>query len=135
MIQFNIGNLVFLRSNCEYNTDVATGKRVLLIPGKYSCEKDEMNTTLVCVMKPFKKTVLVNKYGPFGYTVEYEQKTMIRVMSTATHKVYDVDAEWCDLIPDKKAYDEVRDFTLLDNAINDEFLDMCDYADDLRYIG
>lgn len=134
MIQFNIGNLVFLRSNCEYNIDVATGKSVLLIPGKYSCEKEEMNTMLVCIMKPFKKTVLVNKYGPLVYTQEYEQKTMIRVMSTATHKVYDVDVEWCDLIPNKKAYEEVRYFTLLDNVINDEFLDMCDYADDLRYI-
>lgn len=134
MMCFNIGDLIFLRSNCEYNINVTTGKRVLLIPGMYSCEKDEMNTRLVCIMKPFKKTVLVNEYGPLGYTQEYKEKTMIRVMSTATHKVYDVDADWCDVIPDKKSYDEVRAFTIIDSELQNEFLDMCDYADDLRYI-
>lgn len=134
MIQFKVGNLVFLRSNCEYNINVETGKRALLIPGMYSCEKDEMNTMFVCIMEPFKKTVLVNKYSSLGYTQEYEEKTMIRVMSTETNKVYDVDAEWCDVIPDKKTYDEVRAFNIVDSELQNKFLDMCDYADDLRYI-
>ena len=134
MIHINIGNLIFLRSNCEYNINVETGKRALLIPGMYSCEKDEMNTMLVCIKGPFKKTVLVNEYGPLGYTQKYKEKSMIRVMSTTTRKVYDIDAEWCDVIPNKETYDEVRAFNIVDSEIQNEFLDMCDYADDLRYI-
>ena len=60
MAEFKIGDLVFLRSNAPYNINVETGKSALLIPGMYSCEKDEMNTKLICIIPIFKKKFLQN---------------------------------------------------------------------------
>lgn len=131
MKQFKVGDMVFLRSNTSYNKNVATGKTALLIPGPYSCEKDEQNTTLVCVVAPYEKTILVNRYwSDVGYRPTKEVHKMIRVFSTATKKCYEIDAEFADIIQDKKDYEYRREFEILDAMINEEFLDMCDYADD-----
>lgn len=63
MAEFKIGDLVFLRSNTSYNINVETGKSALLIPGIHSCEKDEMNTKLICIIPIFKKEILVERYN------------------------------------------------------------------------
>lgn len=134
MAEFKIGDLVFLRSNTSYNINVETGKSVLLIPGIHSCEKDEMNTKLICIIPIFKKEILVERYiSDYGFRKQKEIHNMIRVMSTDTRKVYDIDADWADVIKSEEEYNERREFQILDNAIQEEFLDLCDEIDE--YMG
>lgn len=134
MAEFKIGDLVFLRSNTSYNINVETGKSVLLIPGIHSCAKDEMNTKLICIIPIFKKEILVERYiSDYGFRKQKEIHNMIRVMSTDTRKVYDIDADWADAIKSEDEYNERREFQILDNAIQEEFLDLCDEIDD--YMG
>ena len=134
MAEFKIGDLVFLRSNTSYNINVETGKSVLLIPGIHSCEKDEMNTKLICIIPIFKKEILVERYNSdYGFRKQKEIHNMIRVMSTDTRKVYDIDADWSDVIKSEDEYNERREFQILDNAIQDKFLDLCDEIDE--YMG
>ena len=131
MAEFKIGDLVFLRSNTSYNINVETGKSALLIPGIHSCEKDEMNTKLICIIPIFKKEILVERYiSDYGFRTQKEIHNMIRVMSTNTRKVYDIDADWADAIKSEDEYNERREFQILDDAINNEFLDLCDEMDD-----
>lgn len=131
MAEFKIGDLVFLRSNTSYNINVETGKHVLLIPGIHSCEKDEMNTKLICIIPTFKKEIIVERYiSDYGFRKQKEIHNMIRVMSTETRKVYDIDADWADAIKSEDEYNERREFQILDNAIQEEFLDLCDEIDD-----
>ena len=134
MAEFKIGDLVFLRSNTSYNINVETGKSALLIPGIHSCEKDEMNTKLICIISIFKKEILVERYNSdYGFRKQKEIHNMIRVMSTDTRKVYDIDADWADVIKSEDEYNERREFQILDNAIQDKFLDLCDEIDE--YMG
>lgn len=134
MAEFKIGDLVFLRSNTSYNINVETGKSALLIPGIHSCDKDEMNTKLICIIPIFKKEILVERYNSdYGFRKQKEIHNMIRVMSTDTRKVYDIDADWADVIKSEEEYNERREFQILDNAIQDEFLDLCDEIDE--YMG
>ena len=131
MTEFKIGDLVFLRSNTSYNINVETGKSALLIPGIHSCEKDEMNTKLICIIPIFKKEILVERYNSYyGFRKQKEIHNMIRVMSTDTRKVYDIDADWADVIKSEDEYNERREFQILDNAIQDKFLDLCDEIDE-----
>ena len=125
MAEFKIGDLVFLRSNTSYNINVETSKSALLIPGIHSCEKDEMNTKLICIIPIFKKEILVNRYiSDYGFRKQKEIHNMIRVMSTDTRKVYDIDADWADVIKSEDEYNERREFQILNNAIQDKFLDL-----------
>ena len=134
MAEFKIGDLVFLRSNTSYNINVETGKSALLIPGIHSCEKDEMNTKLICIIPIFKKEILVERYNSdYGFRKQKEIHNMIRVMSTDTRKVYDIDADWADVIKSEEEYNERREFQILDNAIQYKFLDLCDEIDE--YMG
>ncbi len=134
MAEFKIGDLVFLRSNTSYNINVETGKSALLIPGIHSCEKDEMNTKLICIIPIFKKEILVERYNSdYGFRKQKEIHNMIRVMSTDTRKVYDIDADWADVIKSEDEYNKRREFQILDNAIQDKFLDLCDEIDE--YMG
>lgn len=134
MAEFKIGDLVFLRSNTSYNINVETGKSALLIPGIHSCEKDEMNTKLICIIPIFKKEILVERYNSdYGFRKQKEIHNMIRIMSTDTRKVYDIDADWADVIKSEDEYNERREFQILDNAIQDKFLDLCDEIDE--YMG
>lgn len=124
-----VGDKIFLRSNCHYNINVETGKTAYLIPGKYSCSNDEQETVLVCIIAPFEKKVNTYEYNDkLGYTVKVTKiANMIRVLSTATKKCYDVDADWCDVIETDKGYKARRELTLLmdevHNMLDDEFED------------
>ena len=128
-----VGDKIFLRSNCHYNTNVETGETAYLIPGKYSCDNDEQETVLVCIIAPFEKKVNTYEYNDkLGYTVKVTKiANMIRVLSTATKKCYDVDADWCDVINGDKHYEARRELTLLmdeiDNMLDDEFDELEDY--------
>ena len=124
-----VGDKIFLRSNCHYNTNVDTGETAYLIPGRYSCDDGEEETVLVCIIAPFEKKVNTYEYNDkLGYTVKVTKiANMIRVLSTATKKCYDVDADWCDVINSDKHYEARRELTLLmdeiDNMLDDEFED------------
>ena len=114
-----VGDKIFLRSNCHYNTNVETGETAYLIPGKYSCDNDEQETVLVCIIAPFEKKVNTEVFDDsLGYSVKKTKiATMIRVMSTVTKKCYDVDADWCDIINNDKYYEYRRKFALLMDEI------------------
>ena len=124
-----VGDKIFIRSNCHYNTNVETGETAYLIPGRYSCDDGEEETVLVCIIAPFEKKVNTYEYNDkLGYTVKVTKiANMIRVLSTATKKCYDVDADWCDVINGDKHYEVRRELTLLmdeiDNMLDDEFED------------
>ena len=128
-----VGDKIFLRSNCRYNTNVETGETAYLIPGKYSCDNDEQETVLVCIIAPFEKKVNTEVFDDsLGYSVKKTKiANMIRVMSTATKKCYDVDADWCDVIETDKGYKARRELTLLmdevHNMLDDEFDELEDY--------
>lgn len=116
-----VGDKIFLRSNCHYNTNVDTGETAYLIPGRYSCDNGEEETVLVCIIAPFEKKVNTYEYNDkLGYTVKKTKiANMIRVMSTVTKKCYDVDADWCDVIETDEEYNDRREFSLLMDKIND----------------
>ena len=128
-----VGDKIFLRSNCHYNTNVETGETAYLIPGKYSCDNDEQETVLVCIIAPFEKKVNTEVFdNSLGYFVKKTKiANMIRVMSTATKKCYDVNADWCDVIETDEEYNDRRELTLLmdeiDNMLDDEFDELEDY--------
>ena len=123
-----VGDKIFLRSNCHYNTNAETGETAYLIPGRYSCDNDEQETVLVCIIAPFEKKVNTEVYNDsLGYSVKTTKiANMIRVLSTATKKCYDVDADWCDVINDDKHYEARRELTLLMDEIHN-------MLDDYRY--
>ena len=128
-----VGDKIFLRSNCHYNTNVETGETAYLIPGKYSCDDDEQETVLVCIIAPFEKKVNTEVFDDsLGYSVKTTKiANMIRVMSTVTKKCYDVDADWCDVIETDGEYNDRREFSLLmdevNNMLDDEFDELDDY--------
>ena len=128
-----VGDKIFLRSNCHYNTNVETGETAYLIPGKYSCSNDEQETVLVCIIAPFEKKVNTEVYNDsLGYIVKTTKiANMIRVMSTVTKKCYDVDADWCDVIETDEEYNDLRELSLLMDEVNrmldDEFDELEDY--------
>ena len=128
-----VGDKIFLRSNCHYNTNVETGETAYLIPGKYSCDNDEQETVLVCIIAPFEKKVNTEVFDDsLGYSVKTTKiANMIRVMSTVTKKCYDVDADWCDVIETDEEYNDLRELTLLmdeiHNMLDDEFDEYQDY--------
>ena len=128
-----VGDKIFLRSNCHYNTNVETGETAYLIPGRYSCDDGEEETVLVCIIAPFEKKVNTYEYNDkLGYTVKVTKiANMIRVLSTATKKCYDVDADWCDVINSNKHQEARRELTLLmdeiDNMLDDESDELEDY--------
>ena len=128
-----VGDKIFLRSNCRYNTNVETGETAYLIPGKYSCDNDEQETVLVCIIAPFEKKVNTEVFDDsLGYSVKKTKiANMIRVMSTVTKKCYDVDADWCDVIETDEEYNDLRELTLLMDEVNcmldDEFDELEDY--------
>ena len=128
-----VGDKIFLRSNCHYNTNVETGETAYLIPGKYSCDNDEQETVLVCIIAPFEKKVNTEVFDDsLGYSVKKTKiANMIRVMSTVTKKCYDVDADWCDVIETDEEYNDRRELTLLmdeiHNMLDDEFDEFEDY--------
>ena len=128
-----VGDKIFLRSNCHYNTNVETGETAYLIPGKYSCDNDEQETVLVCIIAPFEKKVNTEVFDDsLGYSVKTTKiANMIRVMSTVTKKCYDVDADWCDVIETDGEYNDRREFSLLmdevNNMLDDEFDEFDDY--------
>ena len=128
-----VGDKIFLRSNCHYNTNVETGETAYLIPGKYSCDNDEQETVLVCIIAPFEKKVNTEVFDDsLGYSVKTTKiANMIRVMSTVTKKCYDVDTDWCDVIETDEEYNDRREFSLLmdevNNMLDDEFDELDDY--------
>lgn len=128
-----VGDKIFLRSNCRYNTNVETGETAYLIPGKYSCDNDEQETVLVCIIAPFEKKVNTEVFDDsLGYSVKKTKiANMIRVMSTSTKKCYDVDADWCDVIETDEEYNDLRELSLLMDEVNrmldDEFDELEDY--------
>ena len=115
-----VGDKIFLRSNCRYNTNVETGETAYLIPGKYSCDNDEQETVLVCIIAPFEKKVNTEVFDDsLGYSVKKPKiANMIRVMSTVTKKCYDVDTDWCDVIETDEEYNDRREFSLLMDEVN-----------------
>ena len=129
-----VGDKIFLRSNCHYNTNVETGETAYLIPGKYSCDNDEQETVLVCIIAPFEKKVNTEVFDDnLGDLVKKTKiANMIRVMSTVTKKCYDVDADWCDVIETDEEYNDRRELTLLmdeiHNMLDDEFDEYQDYV-------
>ena len=127
---FTVGNYVILRGNCSYNRNVGTGKTgVLLCHGRYSCDEAERNADLVIIMEPVRKRVKFRTYRDGRMRDVEEWHSMVRVMSTKTNNVYEVDTAWADTIT-KAEYNEHLECAMKMAAFNDIINEMMENAYD-----
>lgn len=116
---FKIGNYVILRGNCSYNRNVGTGKTdVLLCHGRYSCDEAERDADLVIIKEPVRRLVKYRTYRDERIQDVEEWKSMVRVLSTKTRNVYEVDTAWANSFS-KEEYHAHLMFTNLMAAMHD----------------
>lgn len=124
--KFNVGNYVILRGNCSYNRNVSTGKTgVLLCHGRYSCDDAERNTDLVVILEPVQKLIKYRTYRDGQMRDVEEWHSMVRVMSTKTKNIYEVDTDWADSI-NKNEYQKHLDRAVEMAALHDIMNEMVD---------
>lgn len=117
---FNVGNYVILRGNCSYNKNVGTGEQgVLLCHGMYSCDEAERNADLVIIMAPVRKCVKFRTYRDGRIQDVEEWHSMVRVMSTKTNNIYEVDTAWADAVT-KEEYADRLECAIMMSELNDE---------------
>ena len=130
---FNIGDYVILRSNCYQNRNVNTGENdVLLCPGTYSCYKDEQGTNLVVIAKPKLKAVVCKEYVNGRFVKVEKIKPMVKVISTNTNTVYEIDVDWADSYNKdeyKEALETANLLAAIGEAIQTELEEELDYED------
>lgn len=123
---FTVGNYVILRGNCSYNRNVGTGKTgVLLCHGRYSCDDAERDADLVIIMEPVRKCVKFRTYRDDRMQDVEEWHSMVRVMSTKTNNVYEVDTDWADAFT-KAEYNEHLEYAIEMAAFDDIINEMMD---------
>ena len=131
MNNIKVGDFVIVRSNNDVNHEVGKSKEAYLTIG-YRDEIEE-DADFVCIigphpMKRFFKKKFNHKTCRFDKNVTV-QFNGIRIMSTKTKKIYDVDADWCSgYAPNSKEYKEAIKFAVLDNFLM-EFILFDDYDD------
>jgi len=130
MNNIKVGDFVIVRSNNSVNREVGKQRQVYLTIGYH--DKIEDGADFVCIiaprpMKRFFKEKFNHKTCHFekNVTVHFNG---VRIMSTKTKKIYDVDADWCTgYDPNSKEYDDAVVFEIFDKIMEDRFLK--DYDD------
>lgn len=124
------GDFVIVRSNNDVNHEVGKSKEVYLTIGYR--DEIENGADFICIIEPRPmKRFFQEKFN--HKTCHFENNVIVnfnavRIMSTKTKKVYEVDADWCTgYAPNSKEYNEAVAFGLIDAAIQDKFLE--DYSD------
>lgn len=131
MNTINVGDFVIVRSNNSVNHEVGKSKEAYLTIGYR--DKIEDGADFVCIiaprpMKRFFKKKFNNKTCNFEKNVTIHFNG-VRIMSTKTKKIYDVDADWCSgYAPNSKEYDDAVVFAIFDKIMEDKFLEDYDNA-------
>lgn len=130
MNNINVGDFVIVRSNNSVNREVGKSKEAYLTIGYR--DKIEDGADFVCIIAPRPmKRFFREKFN--NETCHFEKNVTVhfngvRIMSTKTKKIYDVDADWCTgYTPNSKEYDDAVVFAIFDKIMEDKFLE--DYDD------
>jgi hypothetical protein len=131
MNNIKVGDFVIVRSNNSVNCEVGKSKEAYLTIGYR--DKIEDGADFVCIIAPRPmKRFFKEKFN--HKTCHFEKNVTIhfngvRIMSTKTKKIYDVDADWCSgYTPNSKEYKEAIAFAILDKVMEDRFLEDYDNA-------
>lgn len=131
MNNIKVGDFVIVRSNNSVNREVGKSKEVYLTIGYR--DKIEDGADFVCIIAPRPMKRFFKE--KFNYkTYRFEKNVTIhfngvRIMSTKTKKIYDVDADWCSgYAPNSKEYKDAVEFAILDKIFEDRFLEDYDNA-------
>jgi len=131
MNNIKVGDFVIVRSNNSVNHEVGKSKEAYLTIGYR--DKIEDGADFVCIiearpMKRFFKEKFNCKTCRFEKNVTIHFNG-IRIMSTKTKKIYDVDADWCSgYAPNSKEYKYAVGFEIIDNILEKQFLEDYDNA-------
>lgn len=131
MNNIKAGDFVIVRSNNSVNHEVGKSKEAYLTIGYR--DKIEDGADFVCIiearpMKRFFKEKFNNKTCHFEKNVTIHFNG-IRIMSTKTKKIYDVDADWCSgYAPNSKEYEDAVGFEIIDHIMEKQFLEDYDNA-------
>ena len=131
MNNIKVGDFVIVRSNNSVNREVGKSKEVYLTIGYR--DKIEDGADFVCIIEPrpmkrFFKKKFNYKTCKFEYNVTIHFNG-VRIMSTKTKKIYDVDADWCSGYDrNSKEYKDDVEFAILDKIMEDMFLEDYDNA-------
>lgn len=131
MNNIKAGDFVIVRSNNSVNHEVGKSKEAYLTIGYR--DKIEDGADFVCIIEPRPmKKFFKEKFNI--KTCHFEKNVTIhfngvRIMSTKTKKIYDVDADWCSgYAPNSKEYKDAVEFAILDKIFEDRFLEDYDNA-------
>lgn len=131
MNNIKVGDFVIVRSNNSVNREVGNSKEAYLTIGYR--DKIEDGADFVCIIAPRPMKRFFKE--KFNYkTCHFEKNVTIhfngvRIMSTKTKKIYDVDADWCSgYAPNSKEYKEAVDFAIIDHIMEQKFLEDYDNA-------
>ena len=131
MNNIKVGDFVIVRSNNSVNREVGKSKEANLT----ICYRDKIEdgADFVCIIAPRPMKRFFKE--KFNYkTYRFEKNVTIhfngvRIMSTKTKKIYDVDADWCSgYAPNSKEYKDAVEFAILDKIFEDRFLEDYDNA-------
>ena len=125
------GDFVIVRSNNSVNREVGKRKEAYLTIGYR--DKIEDGADFVCIIEPRPmKRFFKEKFN--CKTCHFEKNVTIhfngvRIMSTKTKKIYDVDADWCSgYAPNSEEYKDAVEFGILDHILQEKFLEDYDNA-------
>ena len=131
MNNIKVGDFVIVRSNNSVNREVGKSKEAYLTIGYR--DKIEDGADFVCIIAPRPmKRFFKEKFN--CKTCRFEKNVTIhfngvRIMSTKTKKIYDVDADWCSgYAPNSKEYKYAVGFAYLDKIMEKRFLEDYDNA-------
>ena len=131
MNNIKVGDFVIVRSNNSVNREVGKSKEAYLTIGYRDKIEDDADFVCIIAPRPMKRFFKEK----FNYkTYRFEKNVTIhfncvRIMSTKTKKIYDVDADWCSgYAPNSKEYKDAVEFTILDKIFEDRFLEDYDNA-------
>lgn len=132
MSNIKVGDFVIVRSNNSVNREVGSQRQVYLTIGYRDAIEEGADFICIIAPRPMKRFFKEK----FNYkTCHFEKNVTIhfngvRIMSTKTKKIYDVDADWCSgYDPNSKEYKDAVEFAILDKIFEDRFFN--DYDDAL----
>lgn len=126
-----VGDFVIVRSNNSVNHEIGKSKQAYLTLGYR--DKIEDGADFVCIIEPrpmkrFFKEKFNYKTCRFEKNVTIEFNA-VRIMSTKTNKIYEVDADWCNgYTPNSKEYKEAIAYSCIDKILQDKFIKDYDEA-------
>jgi len=131
MNTINVGDFVIVRSNSSVNREVGKRKEVYLTIGYRNAIEDGADFICVIAPRPMKRFFKEK----FNYKTYHFEKNVtvhfngVRIISTKTKKIYDVDADWCSgYAPNSKEYKDAVNFAIEDKIMENRYLEDYDNA-------